>query len=401
MLQSVLSHALVGILCLYLGYGVGTIESSRVMSECMECSECRTGMSLDMAAKLSSTDTIATAVDDSKEATTRSSPFPRKVSKLFYDYATIPRDAFNEQMDIGVPYDDTVQGAEDVLLLYTNPSSLPNGTGLSNEKISLDPEKAMENCHTVKVILQAPNQRRKGSNQCVAIVPQWESFVVHKFMRVKRLGSPAELTEPLLYVPRSQMEEGGVEGIPTMRTHTQPSYEALVQYLQNYDRIIKELKPLFEGVMNARTDKSRTLVVLTCNKGQSELFRNFVCNARAKGLSLAHVVMFATDLDTHHLSLDLGIPSYYDESIFGGMPEQAANRYGDMIFARMMMAKVYCVHLALTSGYSVLFQDVDVVWYRDPLPYLESKKFAEYDMVFQDDGSRQARFGPYSPNSGK
>jgi hypothetical protein len=173
-----------------------------------------------------------------------------------------------------------------------------------------------------------------------------------------------------------------------------------VEYLQNYDRIIQELKPLFEKVMERRKGKSRTLVVLTCNNGQSELFRNFVCNARAKGLDLSHIVMFATDESTYKLSQDLGIPAFFDERIFRQMPEQAANKYGDMIFARMMMAKVYCVHLALTSGYSVLFQDVDVVWYQDPLPYLESKTFEPYDLVFQDDGSRQARFAPYSPNSG-
>ncbi|KAG7367502.1 nucleotide-diphospho-sugar transferase [Nitzschia inconspicua] len=395
MLQTVISHALVGILCLYLGYGVGTIQNTRVTSEC-------SGSTIE-----TSTDTVVIPsvpskrnVDSQHEKLSRTSPFPNKISKLVYDFATIPRDSFNELIDVGVPYDDTVPGSEDVLLLYTNPKSLPNGTGLSDDKISMDPQKAMENCHTVKVLLHAPSNRQQKYSQCIAIVPQWESFIVHKFMRVKSLGSPADLSEPFTYVPRSQKEEGSFEGIPKMKIHTQPSYKGLVEYLQNYDRILEELKPLFQGAMNVKKDKSRIIVVLTCNKGQSELFRNFVCNARAKGLNLSHVVMFATDLDTHKLSQELGISSYYDESIFGDMPEQAANRYADMIFTRMMMAKIYCVHLALTSGYSVLFQDVDVVWYKNPLPYLESDTFSEFDMVFQDDGSRQARFSPYSPNSG-
>jgi Nucleotide-diphospho-sugar transferase len=397
LLKCVISHAIVAIVCLELGYGVGTIGMRRSM---LDCSHESIQKPFDTTASASYSYSTGTKSNCSQEDTVRQMPFHHKISRMVYDYATIPRDAFNEQMDLGVPYDETIAGAEDVLLLYTNRNSLPNGTGLSEEKISLEPEKAMENCHTVKVILQKPSNNRQQTNQCIAIVPQWESFVVHKFMRVKRLGSPADLAQPLSYVPRSQREDGGFEGIPSMRQHTNPSYNALVEYLQNYDRIIKELKPIFDGVMNGRKDKSRTLVVLTCNKGQSELFRNFVCNARAKGLDLSHVVMFATDLSTYELSRDLGIPAYFDESIFKGMPEQAANKYGDMIFARMMMAKVYCVHLALTSGYSVLFQDVDVVWYQDPLPYLESKKFATYDLVFQDDGSRQPRFAPYSPNSG-
>lgn len=398
-LELVLSHALVGILCLYLGYGIGIgrMGDSRAMSS--DCAETET-------IQESTTDVVTTTermrmAIESKVASARSSPFPHTVSKLFVDYATIPREIFNEKLDIGVPYDDNEPGAEDVLLLYTSRNSLPNDMGISDEKFKLDPDTAMENCHTVKVILQPATRVRQTTNQCVAIVPQWESYVVHKFMRIEHAAGEADLGQPLIYVPRSQEERGGFEGIPLLEKHTLPSYQALVQYLQNHDRIIGELKTFFRGVLQTSPNKrSRTLVVLTCNKGQSMLFRNFVCNARAKGLDISQVVLFATDEYTLKLSQDLGIPAWYDESIFGGMPEQSANRYGDMIFGRMMMAKVYCVHLALVSGYNVLFQDVDVVWYQNPLPFVESDKFSNYDMVFQDDGSRQVRFAPYSPNSG-
>ena len=145
---------------------------------------------------------------------------------------------------------------------------------------------------------------------------------------------------------------------------------------------------------------SNTLVVLTCNKGQAHLFQNFVCNARGKGLDLSHIVMFATDKATVKLCNELGIPVWYDEAIFGGLPEMSARRYGDRIFSQMMMAKVFCVHLVLNSGYNVLFQDVDIVWYQNPLPFILAKEFEEWEIMFQDDGSRQPRYAPYSPNSG-
>jgi hypothetical protein len=45
------------------------------------------------------------------------------------------------------------------------------------------------------------------------------------------------------------------------------------------------------------------------------------------------------------------------------------------------------------------FQDVDIVWYQEPLAYFQTQE-SEYDMIFQDDGARSVRYAPYSPNTG-
>ena len=67
----------------------------------------------------------------------------------------------------------------------------------------------------------------------------------------------------------------------------------------------------------------------------------------------------------------------------------------------MMMAKVYCVHLINMLGHDMLFQDVDVVWYENPLDFfLDKEKSGDYDLYFQDDGARSMRYSPYSPNTG-
>jgi hypothetical protein len=176
-----------------------------------------------------------------------------------------------------------------------------------------------------------------------------------------------------------------------------------VDYLQNFDRLSTDVKSLLDDVMAKANGSlpSNTVVVLTCNLGQSEMFLNFVCNARAKGIDLSNVVMFATDEGTVKLSQDLGIPVWYDDAIYGKMPQSAAGYYGDKVFSRMMLAKVYCVHLVLNSGFNVLFQDVDVVWFQNPVPYFESKEAEGWDMMFQDDGNRQERYAPYCANSGK
>lgn len=82
------------------------------------------------------------------------------------------------------------------------------------------------------------------------------------------------------------------------------------------------------------------------------------------------------------------------------MPQEAAGHYGDRKFTAMMMAKVYCVHMVSALDYNVLFQDVDIVWYQDPLPFLESSEHQAFDMLFQDDGGHTVRYAPYSANSG-
>ena len=71
----------------------------------------------------------------------------------------------------------------------------------------------------------------------------------------------------------------------------------------------------------------------------------------------------------------------------------------------MMMAKVISVQLVSMLGYNILFQDLDVIWYRHPLdyfyPYLDDTLGTQqYDVFFQDDGGRSVRYAPYSANSG-
>lgn len=87
---------------------------------------------------------------------------------------------------------------------------------------------------------------------------------------------------------------------------------------------------------------------------------------------------------------------------FGKLPQGEAKAYGDRTFTAMMFAKVVCVQIINFLGYDLLFQDVDVVWYKNPLEYFHDKKNPHYnfDMYFQDDGARSARYAPYSANSG-
>jgi len=69
---------------------------------------------------------------------------------------------------------------------------------------------------------------------------------------------------------------------------------------------------------------------------------------------------------------------------------------------RMMMAKLYCVQMISMLGYDILFNDVDAVWFKDPLPYFHnsSNPNTDFDMYFQDDGNHALYYAPYSANTG-
>jgi len=64
----------------------------------------------------------------------------------------------------------------------------------------------------------------------------------------------------------------------------------------------------------------------------------------------------------------------------------------------MMLAKVISVQLVSMLGYDLLFSDVDVVWFKDPLEYFNgpNSSLKEHDLIFQDDGSRTLRYAPVS-----
>jgi hypothetical protein len=315
--------------------------------------------------------------------------FPPTVKQMVVDYATVPRDDFNQILDIGVPYDETKDprgaGGEEVLLLYTTPKALPSVHNQTN-KFGLNATEAMENCNVVKVILHSrQDHRRKHSQQCIALVPNWDSYYVHNFQRLppqvsaidipgeklKIPGNAVNVNYSLRYTSRNHEDDGSnYEPVPLDRWHTRPYYKILTKYLQNLDRVLDELRSYIQNHITIQDNtittrnKKQSLVVMTVNKGQSVLFHNFVCHARKRNIDLSHVIMFATDETARQLCHQLGIPAFYDETIYEDFPEESAPTYGDQTFAKMMLAKVICVHLILDAGYNVLFQDVDVLWFK-------------------------------------
>lgn len=68
------------------------------------------------------------------------------------------------------------------------------------------------------------------------------------------------------------------------------------------------------------------------------------------------------------------------------------------MYKTIVLTKVVAVHLVNLLGYDMLFQDVDIVWYKHPLPRFQND--SAFDISFADDGARWVMTFPYSVNTG-
>lgn len=57
---------------------------------------------------------------------------------------------------------------------------------------------------------------------------------------------------------------------------------------------------------------------------------------------------------------------------FAGVNPEASKDYLDFTFVDMMWYKAFSLWMIIKRGYNVLFQDVDLVWFRDPFPFIKN-----------------------------
>jgi len=312
--------------------------------------------------------------------------FPRGMQHLVSGMAQVDRDDFAKRFDLGVPLDPSDSMNNKILMLYNTPSAIP--PEVMNEAAGQAPlpllsaENATSHCDFFHVVLQDHGGKRR---QCTAIFGQYEAFHIQKYMRLPEHKAPLDPKLPLRIVNRGAQSSGRKStAAPSLET-TKNYWKTLQSYLGRIDEVVAKLKPLVEKIA-----VQNTVIVQVCNFGQSELLINFLCSARQRSLDTSAVLVFATDQETYDLVNAIGGATvFYDQELFGDMPTKAAGRYGDPTFMRMMMAKIYCVQLINMLGYDILFQDVDVVWYQNPLAYFHNKDAddADFDVYFQDDGN--------------
>jgi len=114
------------------------------------------------------------------------------------------------------------------------------------------------------------------------------------------------------------------------------------------------------------------VVVMVVNAGEMDLLANFACSCQAHNISMRNVMVFSGSDDVLPLIESFGAMGLYHEASFADVSRNASYEYLDRIFIDMMWYKSFSVWLLLKLQYNVLFQDVDLVWYRDPVHYFRT-----------------------------
>lgn len=95
---------------------------------------------------------------------------------------------------------------------------------------------------------------------------------------------------------------------------------------------------------------------------------------------------------------------------YAAVSKRASTDYLDRVFVDMMWFKAFSVYLLLRRKINVLFQDVDLVWFKEPMSYFHHyihehlnrsiTTNAHPEAFFSDDGQRSKRYTPFFANSG-
>ena len=154
------------------------------------------------------------------------------------------------------------------------------------------------------------------------------------------------------------------------------------------------------GQIIAGHNRDNAVLVMTLNHGHTDLLLNWVASCDRHGIEVrSWTLIVALDTTTAGIFEALGFAVYCDETSYGTPPREAAQAFGDQTFVQMMFPKTAVVQDVLNLGYDVLFQDVDLIWKKDPGQVLFHPQRRGLDAQFMYDGPNRF-YQPLHANSG-
>ncbi|XP_010471061.1 PREDICTED: beta-arabinofuranosyltransferase RAY1 isoform X1 [Camelina sativa] len=116
-------------------------------------------------------------------------------------------------------------------------------------------------------------------------------------------------------------------------------------------------------------DKNRTVVLSIAGYSYKDMLMSWVC--RLRRLKVPNFLVCALDDETYQFSILQGLPVFFDPYAPKNISFNDCH-FGSKCFQRVTKVKSRTVLKILKLGYNVLLSDVDVYWFRNPLPLLQS-----------------------------
>jgi hypothetical protein len=146
--------------------------------------------------------------------------------------------------------------------------------------------------------------------------------------------------------------------------------------------------------------RDNTVLAMTLNSGFSTLLLNWVESCDRNNIEVrSWALIAALDEDTATMCEQLGLSVFCPGPDYGSHVAGPVREYGDDQFGDLMFPKNAIVQDLLELGFDVLFQDVDLVWLKDPARFLMDPGRRMLDAQFMYDGQNNL-FAPLFVNSG-
>jgi hypothetical protein len=179
------------------------------------------------------------------------------------------------------------------------------------------------------------------------------------------------------------------------RRHVEKNRNLLYTFEAQRQRRHNELRLLL-----SQKNQHNVVMVMMVNNGYIDFFRNWVCSCDSRNIEVrSWTLVFTVDAEAADCVEQLGFTCYTDTVSYGDPGKDAVKVFGDPQFRALMFQKTAIVKDVIELGYNILFQDVDVVWMKDPLRYFLQPSHLHFDARFMYDGQNELH-APLHVNTG-
>ncbi|KAM3358513.1 beta-arabinofuranosyltransferase RAY1 isoform X2 [Capsicum galapagoense] len=177
---------------------------------------------------------------------------------------------------------------------------------------------------------------------------------------------------------KSTREKNTLECIDTIRS-TEGAKDCPVKDYLNVSMPIS-LSLSLELLLSLRADSNKTVVLAVVGYSYKDMLMSWVC--RLHHLQISNFLVCALDDDIYDFSVLQGLPVFKFANLEIEISFDNCH-FGTECFQKVTKVKSRMVLQILKLGYNVLMSDVDIYWFKNPLPFLSS--FGPAVLVAQSD----------------